>query len=152
MDQFTHFSLIKTPGLVLVPRRRNVFQTTIKWMFRAFGKFVIRTADAILPAQLPALSPFPKCGGAVSFSGNCCLVQKERYSFSFSNNYLDNYLSHHYWRMRSERVVVRVVVLEGKASAVQMKQFTHLTAIKTPILVRVPRQRGVLQTTIKLMF
>ena len=49
--------------------------------------------------------------------------------------------------MRSERVVVRVVVLEGKASAAQMKQFTHLTAIKTPILVRVLRQKDVLQTT-----
>ena len=37
--------------------------------------------------------------------------------------------------MRSERVVVRVVVLEGKAPAVQMDQLTHLSAIKkTPVL------------------
>ena len=38
--------------------------------------------------------------------------------------------------MRSERVVVRVVVLEGKAPAVQMKQFTHLSVLKSPVLVR----------------
>ena len=38
--------------------------------------------------------------------------------------------------MRSERVVVRVVVLEGKAPAVQMKQFIHLSVLKSPVLVR----------------
>ena len=38
--------------------------------------------------------------------------------------------------MRSERVVVRVVVLEGKAPAVQMKQFTHLSVLKSLVLVR----------------
>ena len=37
--------------------------------------------------------------------------------------------------MRSERVVVPVVVLEGKGPAVQMKQFTHLSVLKAPVLV-----------------
>ena len=38
--------------------------------------------------------------------------------------------------MRSERVIVQVVVLEGKAPAVQMKLFTHLSVLNSPVLVQ----------------
>ena len=84
-----------------------------------------------LPEQLPARNAFANGGGA----GSCCLIKMNNSLLELSNNYPNNYPPRHHWEMRSERVVARVVVLEGKASAVQMKRFTHFSVSQTPVQV-----------------
>ena len=72
------------------------------------------------PLQLPALNAFANGGGA----GSCCLIKMNMVIFEISNTYPNNYPPHHHW-VRVERVIVRVVVLEGKASAAQVTHLPH---------------------------
>ena len=87
MHQFTHFSVIKPQTLELVPRHGHVLQTTIELYvcFEHVANVSLGQQMPFLPTQppeqLPALNAFPDGGGAGNCSGNCCLVEKNKYSF-----------------------------------------------------------------------
>ena len=81
---------------------------------------------AQLPEQLPALNAFAKFCEAGSYWGSFGLIKVKIFFCELNNNYPNNYPPRHHWEMRSKRVVVRVVVLEGKASVVPVSHFLHV--------------------------